>query len=56
VLDTTCFFARSMASANGTSHAPIHQLLGHADPRTTSIYTAAHASDLTAVLRNAGML
>jgi site-specific recombinase XerD len=34
----------------------IQQLLGHSDPRTTSIYTAAHASDLTATLDDAGLL
>ena len=34
----------------------IQQLLGHSDPRTTSIYTAAHASDLTDTLRDAGLL
>jgi site-specific recombinase XerD len=34
----------------------IQQLLGHSDPRTTSIYTAAHASDLTATLHDAGLL
>ena len=32
------------------------QLLGHSDPRTTSIYTTAHASDLTATLDDAGLL
>ena len=32
----------------------IQQLLGHADPRT--IYTAAHATDLTDTLRDAGLL
>ena len=32
----------------------IQQLLGHSDPRTTSIYTAAQASDLTATLDDAG--
>ena len=32
----------------------IQQLLGHADPRTCSIYTTAHATDLTDTLRDAG--
>jgi site-specific recombinase XerD len=34
----------------------IQQLLGHDDPRTTSIYTAAHAEDLSAALADAGVL
>ena len=34
----------------------IQQLLGHADPRTSSIYTTAHATDLTDTLRDAGLL
>jgi site-specific recombinase XerD len=34
----------------------IQQLLGHTDPRTTSIYTAAHATDLTHTLREAGLM
>jgi site-specific recombinase XerD len=40
----------------GVPLAVIQQLLGHSDPRTTSIYTAAHASDLTDTLRDAGLL
>ena len=32
------------------------QLLGHVDPRTTSIYTTAHAAELTHALRDAGLL
>lgn len=34
----------------------IQQLMGHADPRTTSLYTAVHAQDLTHALREAGLL
>jgi site-specific recombinase XerD len=34
----------------------IQQLLGHSDPRTSSIYTIAHATDLTDTLRDAGLL
>lgn len=34
----------------------IQQLLGHVDPRTTSIYTRAHATDLTEALNDAGLL
>ena len=34
----------------------IQQLLGHVDPRTTSIYTAVHLSELTHTLREAGVL
>jgi integrase/recombinase XerD len=34
----------------------IQQLLGHSDPRTSSIYTAAHATDLADTLRDAGLL
>jgi integrase/recombinase XerD len=34
----------------------IQQLLGHSDPRTTSIDTASHASDLTDTLRDDGLL
>jgi integrase/recombinase XerD len=34
----------------------IQQLLGHRDPRTSAIYTAAHATDLTAALDQAGLL
>lgn len=33
----------------------IQQLMGHADPRTTSIYTTVHAQELTLALRNAGL-
>jgi hypothetical protein len=32
------------------------QLLGHDDARTTSIYTAAHAEDLSAALADPGAL
>jgi integrase/recombinase XerD len=34
----------------------IQQLMGHDDPRTTSIYTVAHAEDLSAALADAGAL
>lgn len=34
----------------------IQQLLGHVDPRTTSIYTRTHATDLTDALNDAGLL
>jgi site-specific recombinase XerD len=34
----------------------IQQLMGHDDPRTTSIYTVAHAEDLSAALAEAGAL
>jgi integrase/recombinase XerD len=34
----------------------IQQLLGHTDPRTTTIYTTAHATDLTNTLFAAGLL
>jgi integrase/recombinase XerD len=40
----------------GVPMPQIQQLLGHADPRTTSIYTAAHATDLTHTLREAGLM
>ena len=40
----------------GLRGAPRCNLLGHADPRTTAIYTAAQASDLTDALREAGLL
>jgi site-specific recombinase XerD len=34
----------------------IQQLLGHTDPRTSSIYTTVHLTDLTHTLREAGLL
>jgi integrase/recombinase XerD len=34
----------------------IQQLLGHTDPRTTAIYTTAHAANLTDALDDAGLL
>lgn len=34
----------------------IQQLLGHTDPRTSSIYTTVHLTDLTFTLREAGLL
>ena len=34
----------------------LQQLMGHADPRTTSIYTAMAEADLTGVLEDAGWL
>ena len=34
----------------------IQQVLGHDDPRTTSIYTAAHTEDLSAASADAGAL
>ncbi len=34
----------------------IQQLLGHTDPRTSAIYTAAHTTDLTHALHDAGLL
>jgi Phage integrase family len=37
----------------GVPLSVIQQLLGHDDPRTTSIYTAAHAEDLSARRRSA---
>ena len=37
----------------GVPLSVIQQLLGHDDPRTTSIYTAAHAEDLSAALADA---
>ncbi len=40
----------------GVPLSVIQQLLGHDDPRTTSIYTAAHAEDLSAALSDAGVL
>jgi integrase/recombinase XerD len=40
----------------GVPLSVIQQLLGHDDPRTTSIYTAAHAEDLSAALADAGAL
>src|SRR5688500_10775990 len=39
----------------GVPLSVIQQLLGHDDPRTTSIYTAAHAEDLSAALADAGV-
>jgi site-specific recombinase XerD len=40
----------------GVPLSVIQQLMGHSDPRTTSIYTAAHATDLTNALREAGLM
>jgi site-specific recombinase XerD len=40
----------------GVPLSVIQQLLGHDDPRTTSIYTVAHAEDLSAALADAGAL
>ena len=40
----------------GVPLSVIQQLMGHDDPRTTSIYTAAHADDLAAALADAGAL
>lgn len=40
----------------GVPLSVIQQLLGHDDPRTTAIYTAAHAEDLSAALADAGLL
>jgi site-specific recombinase XerD len=40
----------------GVPLSVIQQLMGHDDPRTTSIYTAAHAEDLSAALADAGAL
>ena len=40
----------------GVPLSVIQQLLGHDDPRTTSIYTAAHAEDLSAALADAVVL
>lgn len=34
----------------------IQQLLGHSVPRTTSIYTIAHSSDLTDTFSDADLL
>lgn len=34
----------------------IQQLLGHSDPRTSSIYTTVHLTDLSHTLREAGLL
>jgi site-specific recombinase XerD len=40
----------------GVPLSVIQQLMGHDDPRTTSIYTVAHADDLSAALADAGAL
>jgi integrase/recombinase XerD len=40
----------------GVPLSVIQQLMGHDDPRTTSIYTAAHAEDPSAALADAGSL
>jgi site-specific recombinase XerD len=40
----------------GVPLSVIQQLMGHDDPRTTSIYTVAHAEDLSAALADAGAL
>jgi integrase len=48
-----CPAASSMRTAE---RVVLQQLLGHDDPRTTSIYTAAHAEDLSAALADAGAL
>jgi site-specific recombinase XerD len=40
----------------GVPLSVIQQLMGHDDPRTTSIYSAAHAEDLSAALADAGAL
>jgi integrase len=37
----------------GVPLSVIQQLMGHDDPRTTSIYTVAHAEDLSAALADA---
>jgi site-specific recombinase XerD len=39
----------------GVPLSVIQQLMGHDDPRTTSIYTVAHAEDLSAALVDAGV-
>jgi site-specific recombinase XerD len=40
----------------GVPLSVIQQLMGHDDPRTTSIYTVAHAEGLSAALADAGVL
>jgi site-specific recombinase XerD len=40
----------------GVPLSVIQQLMGHDDPRTRSIYTVAHAEDLSAALADAGVL
>jgi len=40
----------------GVPQAVIGQLMGHADPRTTSIYTTVASGALIAVLDDAGLL
>ena len=40
----------------GVPLSVIQQLLGHDDPRTTSIYTAAHAEDLSWPSRTRALL
>jgi integrase len=46
----------SASSMRGVPLSVIQQLMGHDDPRTTSIYTVAHAEDLSAALADAGAL
>ncbi len=40
----------------GVPQAAISQLMGHADPRTTAIYTTVASSALIGVLDDAGLL
>ncbi len=40
----------------GVPQAVISQLMGHADPRTTAIYTTVAAQQLIAALDDAGLL
>lgn len=43
-------------AARGVPLPLIQQLMGHVDPRVTTIYTRAHATDLTDAMRHAGLL
>jgi site-specific recombinase XerD len=40
----------------GVPQAVISQLMGHADPRTTAIYTTVASAQLIAALDDAGLL
>ena len=54
--DGLLHFCGSDLALRGVPIPVIQQLLGHADPRTTSVYTAAHGADLADSLRDAGLL
>lgn len=50
------FYGVQLAAVRGVPVPVVQRLLGHVDPRTTSVYTRASAADLTAALDDAGWL